>query len=93
MTFSIKCLSSHCKRAECKSTGQVKLVQSAFAAMKMRGADLCNVNEELLTKQGIDTITRKAVLRHIEVLIGAPSPPPHIKLPSLLRPDERSMRM
>jgi hypothetical protein len=93
VTFSIKCLSSHCKRAECKSTGQVKLVQSAFAAKEIRGADLCTVNEELLTKQGIDTITRKAVLRHIEVLIGAPPPPPYIKLPSLLRPDERSMRM
>ena len=70
--FSIKCLSSHCKRAECKSPGQVKLVQSAFAAMKMSGADLCKVNDELLARQGIDPITRKIVLRHIELLIGAP---------------------
>lgn len=72
MTFLLKCLSSHFKRAECKSTGQVKLVQSAFAAMKMSGADLCKVNDELLARQGIEPTTRKIVLRHIELLIGAP---------------------
>ena len=78
-------------RAREQSLLQVKRLQSVFGALLRDGIGLRKVNDQILRQRGVDAISRKVVLRHVEALLGAPPPPPRIgSMPALLLLGEKA---